>query len=132
LYTLPQISEEKLRNIFGAKGTITDLQLKYTPDGKFRQFCFVGYSSEAEAQEAIKHFNNTCIQTSRVRVESCASLGSEEKPQSWSKYAKDSKKNLDKLKAEQAESEKPQKKQENIKQAIMLTTQFPNFPYMPL
>ncbi|XP_034489664.1 probable RNA-binding protein 19 [Drosophila innubila] len=110
------ISEEKLRNIFGAKGTITDLQLKYTPDGKFRQFCFVGYSSDAEAQEAIKHFNNTCIQTSRVRVESCASLGSEEKPQSWSKYAKDSKKNLDKLRAEQAESEKPQKKQEKVKQ----------------
>ncbi|KAH8270700.1 hypothetical protein KR044_006657 [Drosophila immigrans] len=86
-----QISEEKLRNIFGAKGTITDLQLKYTPDGKFRQFCFVGYSSEAEAQAAIQHFNNSCIQTSRVKVESCASLGSEEKPQSWSKYAKDSK-----------------------------------------
>lgn len=49
----------------------------------------MGYSSEAEAQAAIKHFNNTCIQTSRVRVESCAALGSEEKPQSWSKYAKD-------------------------------------------
>ncbi|XP_030567723.1 probable RNA-binding protein 19 [Drosophila novamexicana] len=100
-----QISEDKLRSIFGTKGTITDLQLKYTPDGKFRQFCFVGYSSEAEAQAAIKHFNNTCIQTSRVRVESCAALGSEEKPQSWSKYAKDSKKNQDKLRAEQPAAE---------------------------
>lgn len=106
-----QISEEKLRNIFGTKGTITDLQLKYTPDGKFRQFCFVGYSSEAEAQAAIKHFDNTCIQTSRVRVESCAALGSEEKPQSWSKYAKDSKKNLEKLKEAAQPEEKNQKKQ---------------------
>ncbi|XP_016994814.2 probable RNA-binding protein 19 [Drosophila takahashii] len=97
------ITEDKLRQIFGAQGTITDLQLKYTPDGKFRQFCFVGYSSEAEAQSAIQHFNNTCIQTSRVRVESCAALGSEEKPQSWSKYAKDSKKNLEKLKAKEEE-----------------------------
>ncbi|XP_017030590.1 probable RNA-binding protein 19 [Drosophila kikkawai] len=95
------ITEDKLRQIFGAQGTITDLQLKYTPDGKFRQFCFVGYSSEDEAQAAIRHLNNTCIQTSRVRVESCAALGSESKPQSWSKYAKDSKKNLDKLKAEE-------------------------------
>jgi len=76
----------------------------------------VGYSSDAEAQEAIKHFNNTCIQTSRVRVESCAALGSEEKPQSWSKYAKDSKKNLDKLKAEQPDADKPAKKSEKIKQ----------------
>ncbi|KAH8362167.1 hypothetical protein KR084_007065 [Drosophila pseudotakahashii] len=97
------ITEDKLRQIFGAQGTITDLQLKYTPDGKFRQFCFVGYSSEEEAQSAIQHFNNTCIQTSRVRVESCAALGSEDKPQSWSKYAKDSKKNLDKLKAKEEE-----------------------------
>lgn len=105
-----QISEEKLRNIFGTKGTITDLQLKYTPDGKFRQFCFVGYSSEAEAQAAIKHFDNTCIQTSRVRVESCAALGSEEKPQSWSKYAKDSKKNLEKLKEAALPKEKNQEK----------------------
>jgi len=63
----------------------------------------VGYSSEEEAQSAIRHFNNTCIQTSRVRVESCAALGSEDKPQSWSKYAKDSKKNLDKLKAKEEE-----------------------------
>ncbi|XP_017870342.1 PREDICTED: probable RNA-binding protein 19 [Drosophila arizonae] len=107
-----QISEDKLRNIFGTKGTITDLQLKYTPDGKFRQFCFVGYSSEAEAQAAIKHFNNTCIQTSRVRVEPCAALGSEEKPQSWSKYAKDSKKNLEKLKAAQPVTKKVNEKKE--------------------
>ncbi|SPP86732.1 probable RNA-binding protein 19 [Drosophila guanche] len=100
------ITEDKLRNIFGAKGTITDLQLKYTPDGKFRQFCFVGYSTEEEAQDAIQHFNNSCIQTSRVRVESCAALGSESKPQSWSKHAKDSKHNLDKLKAAEEEKEK--------------------------
>ncbi|XP_034105307.1 probable RNA-binding protein 19 [Drosophila albomicans] len=113
-----QISEEKLRNIFGAKGTITDLQLKYTADGKFRQFGFIGYSSEAEAEAAIKHFNNTCIQTSRVKVELCASLGSEEKPQSWSKYAKDSKKNLEKQKAaEQPAADEEDKKREKNKQS---------------
>ncbi|EDV51227.1 probable RNA-binding protein 19 [Drosophila erecta] len=112
------ITEDKLRQIFGAQGTITDLQLKYTPDGKFRQFCFVGFSTEEEAQSAIRHFDNTCIQTSRVRVESCAALGSEDKPQSWSKYAKDSKKNQDKLKekekeaaAKAKESEKKKKKE---------------------
>ncbi|XP_016982398.1 probable RNA-binding protein 19 [Drosophila rhopaloa] len=111
------ITEDKLRQIFGAQGTITDLQLKYTPDGKFRQFCFVGYSSEEEAQSAIQHFNNTCIQTSRVRVESCAALGSEDKPQSWSKYAKDSKKNLDKLKAKEEEEAAAAKSKESTKKS---------------
>lgn len=75
----------------------------------------MGYSSEAEAQAAIKHFDNTCIQTSRVRVESCAALGSEEKPQSWSKYAKDSKKNLDKLKEAEAEADKSKEKKNDKK-----------------
>lgn len=75
----------------------------------------MGYSSEAEAQAAIKHFDNTCIQTSRVRVESCAALGSEEKPQSWSKYAKDSKKNLDKLKEAEAETDKSKEKKNDKK-----------------
>ncbi|XP_030380932.1 probable RNA-binding protein 19 [Scaptodrosophila lebanonensis] len=111
-----KITEEKLRNIFGTKGIITDLQLKYTPEGKFRQFCFVGYSSEQEAQAAVKHFDNTCIQTSRVRVELCAALGSEEKPQSWSKYAKDSKKNVEKLKAVEKELEKEKKANKKTKE----------------
>ncbi|KAH8420426.1 hypothetical protein KR009_010309 [Drosophila setifemur] len=110
------ITEDKLRQIFGAQGTITDLQLKYTPDGKFRQFCFVGYSTEDEAQAAIRHFDNSCIQTSRVRVESCAALGSESKPQSWSKYAKDSKKNLDKQRAEEEEAAKAQEPKKKSKE----------------
>ncbi|XP_061387960.1 probable RNA-binding protein 19 [Musca vetustissima] len=86
------VTEDKLRSLFGQKGTITDMQLKYTPDGKFRQFCFIGYQTENEAAEAIKYFNNSTIQTSRIKVELCAKLGGEEKPQSWSKYAKDNKK----------------------------------------
>lgn len=49
-------------------------------------------------------------------MESCAALGSDSKPQSWSKYAKDSKKNLDKLKAEEeAASAKESKKKSKEK-----------------
>ncbi|KAH8289444.1 hypothetical protein KR054_005184 [Drosophila jambulina] len=109
------ITEDKLRQIFGSQGTITDLQLKYTPDGKFRQFCFVGYSSEDEAQAAIRHLNNTCIQTSRVRVESCAALGSESKPQSWSKYAKDSKKKGTEKQSDKEQKEKKEKRKKEDK-----------------
>jgi multiple RNA-binding domain-containing protein 1 len=38
-------------------------------DGRSRQFGFVGYKSEKEAQEAQKHFNNTFFDTSKVSVE---------------------------------------------------------------
>ncbi|XP_055845812.1 probable RNA-binding protein 19 [Episyrphus balteatus] len=85
-----KITEKKLRDLFEAQGTITDIQLKYTKEGVFRQFAFIGFRSEDEAQSAIKYFDNSCIQTNRIRVETCAALGAEEKPQSWSKHAKDS------------------------------------------
>lgn len=104
-----KITEEKLRKIFQEKGTITDIQLKYTPEGKFREFAFVGYQNENEAEEAIKSFNDMFINTKKIQVESCALLGNHsfnlqlenhtnteilsgdlKKPKAWSKYAPDS------------------------------------------
>ncbi|XP_074038360.1 probable RNA-binding protein 19 [Leptinotarsa decemlineata] len=84
------INEQTLKDLFGQKGTVTDIQLKYTKDGKFRNFAFIGYQNENEAEEAIKYLDNTFIKTSRIRVENCATLGDEKKPKSWSKYAPDS------------------------------------------
>lgn len=85
-----QVTVDKLKNVFGQKGEITDVQLKYTKEGKFRNFGFVGFKTEEQAKAAQEHFNGTCIQTKRIVVEPCASLGSTAKPQAWSKYAPDS------------------------------------------
>lgn len=79
-----------MRKIFSDKGLITDVQLKYTPDGKFRRFGFIGYQTDESAQEAIKYFNNTRIDTSKISVELCSLLGDENKPKAWSKYSADS------------------------------------------
>lgn len=57
-----------MENLFSSKGTITDLQLKYTKDGAFRQFAFVGYKTEEEAQAAKEYFDNTFVNTSRIQV----------------------------------------------------------------
>jgi len=73
--TILQITREKLNEIFSEKGIVTVVQLKYTKDGKFRRFGFVGFKTEEEAQNAVEHFNNTCIKASRIKVELCASLG---------------------------------------------------------
>ena len=70
-----QVTEKRIKDLFGEKGTVTDVQLKYTEDGKFRRFAFVGYKTEEEAAEALNFFNNTCIDTSRIAVEHCAGLG---------------------------------------------------------
>ncbi|XP_060520539.1 probable RNA-binding protein 19 [Cylas formicarius] len=83
-------TEEKIRQVFIEFGHITDVQLKYTPQGHFRRFGFVGYQNEAEADEAVKKLHKSFINTSRITVEKCALLGDFEKPKSWSKYASDS------------------------------------------
>ncbi|KAF4790017.1 putative RNA-binding protein 19 [Turdus rufiventris] len=82
-----QMKEERFRKLFGAFGTLTDCCLKYTKDGRFRKFGFIGYKSEDEAQTALNHFNKSFIDTSRVTVELCKSFGDPTKPKAWSKYS---------------------------------------------
>ena len=86
----PKTTEDKLRTSFGPHGVITDIQLKYTKDGKFRNFAFVGYKSDENALKAQNYFNNTYFGASKIQVEVCANLGdADSKPRSWSKYATD-------------------------------------------
>ncbi|XP_014480667.1 PREDICTED: probable RNA-binding protein 19 [Dinoponera quadriceps] len=84
------ITETKLRELFSEKGVVTDVQLKYTKEGKFRRFAFVGYKTEEQAQLAQSYFNQSCIETCKISVELCCNLGDPSKPRAWSKYATDS------------------------------------------
>lgn len=85
-----QITEAKLRDQFSEAGIVTDIQLKYTKEGRFRQFAFVGFQNEVQGLAAVQQFNRTCIATSRITVEQCEALGAATKPKSWSKYSTDS------------------------------------------
>lgn len=81
------ISVEKLKAHFSKKGEVTDVQPKYTNDGKFRQFAFIGFRNELDAANALEYFDNTFVDSSRIKVELCEVLGSTSvKP--WSKYTK--------------------------------------------
>lgn len=62
------MKEERFRQLFAAFGTLTDCSLKFTKDGKFRKFGFIGFKSEEEAQAALSHFNRSFIDTSRITV----------------------------------------------------------------
>lgn len=70
-----QITDAKLKELFSQKGLITDVQLKYTKDGKFRRFAFIGFKTEEQAVSAKEYFDKTCIDTCRISIEQCASLG---------------------------------------------------------
>ncbi|KAM6422714.1 putative RNA-binding protein 19 isoform 1-T4 [Liasis olivaceus] len=81
------IKEARFRNLFAAFGTLTDCCLKFTKDGKFRKFGFIGFQSEEDAKTALAHFNKSFIDTARVTVEVCKSFGDPSKPKAWSKHS---------------------------------------------
>ncbi|XP_072744526.1 probable RNA-binding protein 19 [Anoplolepis gracilipes] len=84
------VTDTKLKELFSQKGVVTDVQLKYTKDGKFRRFAFIGYKTEEQAKLAQSFFDQTYIDTCKVFIEQCVGLGDSSKPRSWSKYANDS------------------------------------------
>ncbi|XP_067861809.1 probable RNA-binding protein 19 isoform X2 [Heptranchias perlo] len=81
------MKDERFKTLFGAFGTLTDCILKFTKDGKFRKFGFVGFKMEEEAQAALKHFNKSYIDTSRIAVEFCKSFGDPGLSRPWSKHS---------------------------------------------
>ncbi|KAM8797513.1 putative RNA-binding protein 19 [Eudromia elegans] len=94
------MNENRFRKLFAAFGTLTDCCLKFTKDGKFRKFGFIGYKSEDEAKTAMNHFNKSFIDTSRITVEVCKPFGDPSKPKAWSKHSQ-------KLPASEKQPEKP-------------------------
>ncbi|TMS03993.1 putative RNA-binding protein 19 [Larimichthys crocea] len=84
------MKEERFRSMFAAFGTVTDCSLKFTKDGKFRKFGFVGFKSEEDATKALKHLNKSFVDTSRVTVEMCKAFGDPTKAKAWSKHTQSS------------------------------------------
>ncbi|XP_046556854.1 probable RNA-binding protein 19 [Haliotis rubra] len=91
--------DEKLRELFSQKGEVTDLSMKYTKNGVFRNFAFIGFKSEKSALQAIKHFNNTYFNSTKMQVELAKDFGDKTKPRAWSKYSSESSSNQKKAKA---------------------------------
>ncbi|KAG4954373.1 hypothetical protein JHK87_039967 [Glycine soja] len=83
------VGEDELREFFSGKGgIITDVKLMRTKDGKSRQFAFIGYRTEDEAQEAIRYFNKNFLRTSRIICEVARKHGDANLPRPWSRHSK--------------------------------------------
>ncbi|KAM9810936.1 putative RNA-binding protein 19 [Neosynchiropus ocellatus] len=84
------MKEDRFRAIFSDFGTVTDCSLKFTKEGKFRKFGFVGFKTEEDANKALKHFHMSFVDTSRVTVEMCKAFGDPGKARAWSKHTQKS------------------------------------------
>ncbi|KAJ1937703.1 Multiple RNA-binding domain-containing protein 1, partial [Linderina macrospora] len=68
-------SEERFREHFSTKGEVTDARLMYNAQGDFRRFGYIGYRTEKEAKAALRYFNDTFIDTSKIVVEEARPYG---------------------------------------------------------
>lgn len=87
------VAENSLRDFFSQKGEVTDAKLMRTKDGKSRQFGFVGYRTEQEAEEAIKYFNKSFMDTCRITCEIARKVGDPDIPRPWSQHSLKKKEN---------------------------------------
>lgn len=73
--------------MFSRKGEVTDAKVIRTKDGKSRQFAFIGYRTNEEADEALKYFNNTYIDTCKITCEVARKIGDPDAPRPWSRHS---------------------------------------------
>ncbi|KAJ1558917.1 hypothetical protein HK405_012739 [Cladochytrium tenue] len=92
------ITIQRFRDHFAARGgTVTDAILAHAPDGTFRRFGFIGFRSAKEARAAVKFFDQTFLDISRLQVDFARSLhdqaaaaaagpGGDAAARPWSRY----------------------------------------------
>jgi len=83
------ITDAKLKTSFSNHGTVTDLQLKYNKQGKFRGFGFVGFKTEEEGTKAKEYLDGTYIGAAKIKVEFCNDLGDKKKEEKDDKFKDD-------------------------------------------
>ena len=76
-----------MRQHFGSKGDVTDARVVRTKDGRSRQFGFVGFRTEAQAEAARKYFHRSYIDTSRISVDTALMRGNTSLNRPWSRYS---------------------------------------------
>lgn len=82
--------EAQLRELFSFAGEVTDAKVIRGKDGRSRQFGFVGFRNEAEANAARVKVDRTYVNASRVFVQVAKPVGDTAIPRPWSKYSQGS------------------------------------------
>ncbi|KAI5432706.1 hypothetical protein KIW84_020129 [Lathyrus oleraceus] len=80
------VAEDRLRELFSQKGEITDVNLR-TKNGRSRQFAYIGFRTDQEAQEAIQYFNKSYLDTLRITCEVSQKRNDANLPRPWSRHS---------------------------------------------
>lgn len=113
-------TEDKLREHFGKQGPVTDVKLMKKRNGESRRFAFIGYKSVQEAESAVKYFNRSFINTSKLDVQLAKTFSDPTVPKSWKQKEREhqdiltkAEKELERLEEEQKQSRKNKKQKKS-------------------
>ena len=81
------ISEDKLKKHFSSLGNITDIKILKTKEGKSRKLAFIGYHNDTDAHKAVKYFNKSFIDSSKMLVEMALPFGDASLAKPWNKQS---------------------------------------------
>lgn len=84
------LNNERLRKHFEEVAEVTDARVCTTSDGRSRNFGFIGFRTEKDAQKCLKHFDGTFIDTSKIICEIARPKGDENLARPWSRYSEGS------------------------------------------
>lgn len=82
-------TEQKLKEHFASQGNVTDVKLMKTRQGKSKKYAFIGYKLDADALAAVKYFDNTFIDTSRILVQVAKTFSDPDVPLSFKQKQRD-------------------------------------------
>ncbi|OWB84909.1 hypothetical protein B5S33_g3566 [[Candida] boidinii] len=113
-------TEDKLREHFGKQGPVTDVKLMKKRNGESRRFAFIGYKTVQEAESAVKYFNRSFINTSKLDVQLAKTFSDPTVPKSWKQKEREhqdiltkAERELERLEAEQKQSRQNKKQKKS-------------------
>lgn len=109
------LNEDKLKQHFNQKGDVSDVKIMRKRNGESRRFAFIGYKNLADAENAVKFFNKSFIDTARVDVEMAKSFADPNVPLSVKEQRK---LNLERLNAKEERLLKLEEQRKSKKQKI--------------
>ncbi|KAJ3195183.1 hypothetical protein HK101_000893 [Irineochytrium annulatum] len=84
------LTSQRLREHFSAKGEVTDCKIAKTKEGESRRFGFIGFKTEKEAKAALRYYNSTYIDTSKIEVSLAKPINDPSLPRPWSRHSEGS------------------------------------------
>ncbi|KAH3685661.1 hypothetical protein WICPIJ_003345, partial [Wickerhamomyces pijperi] len=106
------LTEDRLKDHFATKGEITDVKLRKNFKGESRRFAFIGFKNADDAENAVKYFDGSFIDTSKIEVSVAKSFVDPTVPKSFKEKKKEA---FDKLKERERRQQAREEKEREFK-----------------